>query len=55
MRPKSHLVPAQPRTFPSWAMMIRAFTRIVNGHPNDRLDELLRWVYPMATVLRDVD
>src|SRR4051812_11935277 len=29
-------------------------TRIVEGHPNSRLDELLPWAYPAAPALRDV-
>jgi hypothetical protein len=29
-------------------------TKIVNGHPNSRLDELLPWVYPAANALKDV-
>jgi transposase len=29
-------------------------TKIVNGHPNSRIDALLPWAYPAATALRDV-
>ena len=29
-------------------------TRIVNGHPNSRIDELLPWAYLPQTALRDV-
>lgn len=29
-------------------------TRIVNGHPNSRLDELLPWTYPEVPALCDV-
>jgi transposase len=29
-------------------------TKIVNGHPNARLDELLPWAYPTATAFRAV-
>lgn len=28
--------------------------RIVNGHPNSQIDELLPWAYPAAAALRDV-
>jgi transposase len=29
-------------------------TKIVNGHPNSRIDELLPWAYPATPALRDV-
>jgi transposase len=29
-------------------------TKIVNGHPNSQIDNLLPWAYPVATALRDV-
>lgn len=29
-------------------------TRIVTGHPNSQIDDLLPWAYPTATALRDV-
>jgi hypothetical protein len=29
-------------------------TRIVNGHPNSQIDDLLPWAYPAAPALRDV-
>jgi hypothetical protein len=29
-------------------------TRIVNGHPNSRIDELLPWAYLAAQPLKDV-
>jgi len=29
-------------------------TRIVNGHPQNRLDELLPWAYPTTPALRHV-
>ncbi len=29
-------------------------TKIVHGHPNSQIDELLPWAYPGATPLRDV-
>jgi transposase len=29
-------------------------TKIVNGHPNSHLDELLPWLYPAVTTLRNV-
>lgn len=28
--------------------------RIVTGHPNSRIDELLPWTYPPAPALKDV-
>ena len=31
-----------------------SITKIVDGHPNSRLDELLPWAYPMLPALRDV-
>jgi transposase len=36
------------------AYLAATITKIVNGHPNARLDELLPWAYPTATALRDV-
>ena len=36
-------------------LAVRAtITKIVNGHSNARLDELLPWAYPAATALKDV-
>jgi hypothetical protein len=32
----------------------RPITKIVNGHPNSRIDELLRWDYPAARPLKGV-
>jgi transposase len=29
-------------------------TKIVNGHPNSRIDDLLPWAYPAAQVLKAV-
>jgi transposase len=29
-------------------------TKIVKGHPNSHLDELLPWLYPAVTALRNV-
>jgi transposase len=37
-----------------YAYLAATISAIVNGHPNARLDELLPWVYPAATALRDV-
>jgi transposase len=37
-----------------YAYLAATITKIVNGHPNARLDELLPWAYPTATSLRDV-
>jgi transposase len=37
-----------------YAYFAATISKIVNGHPNARLDELLPWAYPMTTALRDV-
>jgi hypothetical protein len=31
-----------------YAYLAETITKIVNGHPNSRLDELLPWAYPMV-------
>jgi transposase len=36
------------------AYLASTITKIVNGHPNSHLDELLPWLYPAATALRNV-
>ena len=36
------------------AYLADVITKIVNGHPNSRIDELLPWAYPTMTALRDV-
>jgi hypothetical protein len=36
------------------AYLATAITKIVTGHPNSRIDELLPWAYPAATALKDV-
>src|SRR5450432_660109 len=36
------------------AYLAETITKIVNGHPNSRLDELLPWTYPAATALKRV-
>ena len=36
------------------AYLATTITKILNGHPNSRLDELLPWAYPAATALEDV-
>lgn len=36
------------------AYLADVITRIVNGHPNSRIDVLLPWAYPTAPVLRHV-
>jgi Transposase IS66 family/IS66 C-terminal element len=36
------------------AYLAETITKIVNGHPNSRLDELLPWTYPAATALKHV-
>ena len=35
------LIGVEPRAY-----LADVITRIVNGHPNSRLDELLPWAYP---------
>jgi transposase len=37
-----------------YTYLAATITKIVNGHPNARLDELLPWAYPTATAFRDV-
>jgi transposase len=34
--------------------LTNVITKIVNGHPNSKIDELLPWAYPVAPTLRDV-
>jgi transposase len=36
------------------AYLTDVITRIVNGHPQNRLDELLPWAYPATPALKDV-
>jgi hypothetical protein len=36
------------------AYLATTITKIVNGHPNSRLDELLPWTYPAASALKEV-
>ena len=36
------------------AYLADIITRIVNGHPQSRIDELLPWAYPVTSPLRDV-
>ena len=36
------------------AYLTDVITRIVNGHPNSRIDELLPWAYPAAPALKRV-
>ena len=36
------------------AYLAKTITKIVNGHPNSSLDELLPWTYPAATALKHV-
>lgn len=36
------------------AYLVDVITRIVNGHPNSQLDELLPWAYPVAPAIRHV-
>ena len=37
-----------------YAYLADVTSKIVNGHPNSRIDELLPWVYPTAQPLKDV-
>jgi len=34
--------------------LANVITKIVNGHPNSQIDDLLPWAYPVAPVLQDV-
>ena len=36
------------------AYLSDVITKIVNGHPNSRIDELLPWAYPAAQLIKDV-
>ena len=36
------------------AYLADVITRIVNGHPNSQIDDLLPWAYPAAQAIRDV-
>ncbi len=36
------------------AYFANVISKIVNGHPNSQIDDLLPWAYPVATVLQDV-
>jgi transposase len=36
------------------AYLTDVITKIVNGHPNSKLDDLLPWAYPATPALRDV-
>ncbi|MBN9445399.1 MAG: transposase domain-containing protein, partial [Bosea sp.] len=36
------------------AYLADVITRIVSGHPNSRIDELLPWAYPVQAALREV-
>ena len=36
------------------AYLADVIARIVSGHPNSRIDELLPWAYPAKAALRDV-
>ena len=36
------------------AYLATTITKIVNGHPNSRLDELLPWASQIANALKDV-
>jgi transposase len=43
------LIGAEPQAY-----LADVITRIVNGHPNSRIDELLPWAYPAAPALKRV-
>jgi len=36
------------------AYLADVVSKIVSGHPNSRIDELLPWAYPAAVLLKDV-
>ncbi|MGO4339957.1 transposase domain-containing protein, partial [Labrys sp. KB_33_2] len=36
------------------AYLLHTISRIVNAHPNSRIDELMPWAYAEAEKLRDV-
>ena len=36
------------------AYLTDVISKIVNGHPNNRINELLPWAYPAAQSLKDV-
>ena len=36
------------------AYLADVITKIINGHPNSRVDELLPWAYPTIPALRYV-
>ena len=36
------------------AYLTDVISKIVNGHPNSRVDELVPWAYPAAQPLKDV-
>jgi transposase len=36
------------------AYLADIITKIVNGHPNSQIDDLLPWAYPVAPALRNV-
>ena len=36
------------------AYLTDVIPQIVNGHPNSRIDELLPWVYPAASAIKNV-
>jgi transposase len=37
-----------------YAYLADVISKIVNGHPNSRIDELLPWAYPAAQSLKDM-
>ncbi len=36
------------------AYLADVITKIVNDHPNSRIDEILPWAYPVTSALKDV-
>jgi hypothetical protein len=54
LEPKAPPVPVKLNGVDPYAYLAATITKIVNGHPNGRLDEFLPWAYPMAPALRDV-
>ena len=43
------LIGVEPQTY-----LADVITRIVNGHPNSRIDDLLPWAYPAVAALKNV-
>ena len=41
-------------TIAPYAYLADVISKIVNGHPNSRINELLPWAYPAVQLLKDV-